>query len=183
MKLELAYYGDPILRKKGKPVEKITDEIRQLVTDMIETMIAFKGMGLAAPQIHQSLALFITSVPLKEEANDETKPGPIKIYINPKLSSPSEEYFSFDEGCLSIPKLYAPVFRPERITVEAMDLSGQMFTEELSDLDARVVMHENDHINGVLYIDRLAPEEKKRLEPKLREIKNKYYLASQNKKR
>lgn len=176
MKLSLAYYGDPILRKKSARVDEINDDIRQLVNDMVETMMAHDGMGLAAPQVHRSLALFITCVPI-EGADGKMMPGNVvKVYFNPKLSSPSEQTWDYEEGCLSIPRLYGDVNRPVSITVEATDINGQRFTEQLIGLGARVVMHENDHINGVLYIDRLSVEERKLLEPALREIKSKYYV-------
>ena len=174
MKLPLAYYGDAILRKKGVPVKEFNDELKQLVNDMIDSMNAYDGMGLAAPQVHKSLMLFITCVP-QPDAEGKYHPGTvIKVYINPKLSLPSQEKWFMDEGCISIPKLYGNVERPVKITVEAYDLEGKPFTEHLIGLDARVVMHENDHINGVLYIDRLSEEEKRRLEPSLREIKKTY---------
>ena len=178
MKLPLAYYGDPILRKKATHVNEINDEVKQLVNDMIETMNAHNGMGLAAPQVHQSLRVFITCVPIEsEEEEDKWIPGPVRIYINPQLSSPSDQLWDYEEGCLSIPKIYRNVIRPVGIIIEAKDLNGNEFKEHLIGLDARVAMHENDHINGVLYIDRLLPDERKELEPNLREIKKRFYLA------
>lgn len=173
MKLPLAYYGNPILRKKGAPVLEITDEIRQLVSDMTETMIAQDGCGLAAPQIHQSLALFITSIPHLNE-KEEVIPGELRVFINPKIVAHSQEKWACEEGCLSIPGLRGIVERPLKVTVQATDLEGNVFTEEFVGFDAHVIMHENDHLNGVLYIDRLSPKEKKQIEGKLREIKKKF---------
>jgi peptide deformylase len=173
MKLPLAYYGDAILRKKTSPVDKIDDEIRQLIENMIETMEENDGCGLAAPQVHHSLSLFITQIPVFLE-DDKSEPGILKVFINPKIVSYSQETWACEEGCLSIPKLKGNVVRPLKITIQATNLEGNTFTEEFIGFDAHVIMHENDHINGVLYIDRLSPQEKKRMEPLLKDIKKKY---------
>ena len=172
MKLPLAYYGNPILRKKCQDVEEITEEIRQLVSDMAETVAEQNGIGLAAPQVKSNLRIFITKVPLPSKDDpDQLEEGKIKVYINAKLTDPSPESWERDEGCLSIPKIYVPVVRPYRIKVEAMDLEGKVFTEELEGLEARVVMHENDHVNGVLMIDRIENKLRKEIEKDLRKIK------------
>lgn len=173
MKLKLAYYGNPVLRKKATLINEITPEIKQLVEDMIEAMDEKDGIGIAAPQVNFSLALFLTRVPLEKDS--EKNQGEVRIFINPKILNYSEESDSFSEGCLSIPKLYGDVTRPIYIKVEATDLEGNRFTENFSGLAARVIMHENDHINGVLFIDRLDPKEKKLNELKLREIKKRYH--------
>jgi peptide deformylase len=170
MKLSLAYYGDPILRKKTKRVAEITQEIKDLVADMIETMHVYKGIGLAAPQVHRDLAIFITYVP-QEQPDGKWIPGPLKVFINAKVLSISEEEEIRSEGCLSMPKLYGEVSRPVKIKIQATDLEGKQFEEELQGLDARCFLHENDHINGVLFIDRIFGKARKDLEPKLKEIK------------
>src|SRR4051812_33686894 len=132
MKLSLAFYGNPILRKKGARVTEINDEIRQLVADMIETMRLNNGIGLAAPQVGRSLALFVTEVPIRVENELEEKwlPGKVRVFINPKLTNPSENLWLRGEGCLSIPNLYAEVERPVTVTVKATDLDGNEFEEE-----------------------------------------------------
>lgn len=173
MKLPLAYYGDPVLRKKAKPVEAINDEIRQLVQDMAETMEANDGCGLAAPQVHRSLSLFITCIP--RYVDEETVlPGELRVFINPKIIAYSEETWPCKEGCLSIPGLRDTVVRPFEVTVQATNLEGERFEEEFVEFDAHVMMHENDHLNGVLYVDRVPPQRKKEIEGFLREIKKKY---------
>lgn len=173
MKLPLAYYGDPILRKKTSPVHEINDVIKQLVTDMNETMEANDGCGLAAPQVHQSISLFITCIP--RYIDEETVlPGELRVFINPKIISYSEETWACKEGCLSIPGLREMVSRPLKVTIQATHLDGQLFEEEFVGFDAHVIMHENDHLNGVLYIDRLPPKRKKEIESFLRELKKKY---------
>lgn len=179
MKLPLAYYGNPILRKKTAPLSDITDDIRQLVLDMAETMNEHNGCGLAAPQIHRSIALFITSFP-RYDAEENLLPGEIRVFINPKILAHSQELDTHKEGCLSIPKLREEVLRPIKITVQATNLEGEEFVEDFEDFDARVVMHENDHLNGVLFIDRLPLRKKKEIESFLREIKKKHTDPKKN---
>lgn len=174
MKLKLAYYGDAVLRKKTAPIPEITDEIRQLVKDMEETMHASNGVGIAAPQVHHSIALFITCMP-RYVSQDKVEPGILKVYINPKILSYSEELQEDHHGCLSIPKLESEgIYRPLRVTVEATNLNGERFVEECIGPDAIAICHENDHLNGVLFIDRCSAKYKRLIEPKLREIKKKY---------
>lgn len=173
MILKLAYYGAPVLRKKARRVEVINDEVRQLVKDMIDTLHNEHGSGLAAPQVHKSLALFITCIS-KKGPNNRSLPGQLKVFINPKILSYSEEQTTLNEGCLSIPDTYLEIRRPKSVTVEATDLEGNVFTEEFHDLEAHCVMHENDHINGVLHIDRYRGPDKMKLDQRLREVKKKY---------
>lgn len=173
MILPLAYYGDPILRKKGSPVLNIDSSIHQLVADMAETMEANDGCGLAAPQVHQSLALFITCIP-KYIDQKTVLPGELRVFINPKIIAYSDEVLADKEACLSIPGLCETVVRPYKVVIQATNLEGVAFEEEFEDYDAHVIMHENDHINGVLFIDRLPPKRKKEIEGILRNIKKKY---------
>lgn len=172
MKLQVMYYGNPVLRKKGKRVNEITDEIRQLVADMIETFDASHGIGIAAQQVGKPLALFVLRqyIHNPDESWDVTEP---KVYLNPKILEYSEEMWVEEEGCLSIPKVRLPVKRPCRVKIEATDLEGKLFTQELEWHNARAVMHENDHINGVLYIDRVEERFKKSAAAALRAIKKK----------
>jgi len=177
MKLDLAYLGNPILRKKGTKVSQITPEIVQLITDMTETMIAHNGIGLAAPQVNKSLALFITQVPIKvsEDPEDhEWEEGDLRVFINPKILDHSPETWVRDEGCLSIPGVYGNVERPVKIRIQATDLKGNLFEEVLDWLPARAFMHENDHINGILFLDRLDKEERRQLDHEISEVKKKY---------
>lgn len=173
MILKMAYYGDPILRKKASPITKITPEIKILVNDMIETMQERKGVGLAAPQIHHSISLFITQFSDRTK-EDEWVPGDILVFVNPKILEINEELDEYSEGCLSIPGLYEDVLRPTKIKITAQDLEGNTFVKELQDYEARVCLHENDHLNGVLFIDRLSPKKKNEIDPLLRAIKKKY---------
>jgi peptide deformylase len=173
MKLSLAYYGDAVLRKKTSPIDKIDQTIHQLVKDMAETMEANDGCGLAAPQVHQPISLFITCIPRYVD-KETVLPGELRIFINPKIIAYSQQVWPCQEGCLSIPGLRETVVRPLKVTIQATNLEGTLFEEEFIGFDAHVIMHENDHINGVLYIDRLPPRRKKELESYLKEIKKKY---------
>ncbi len=171
MKLPIIYYGNPLLRKKAKEVGAITPEIQQLAFDMIETMDANQGIGLAAPQVGQLIRLFVLRNYV--EAPDGTfQLTNAQVYVNPKVSLLSNQTQEDTEGCLSIPKLRAPVVRPLSIRVEALSLDGIPFVEEIEGYKARVIMHENDHLNGVLFIDRLDSQLRKKLEPDLRKIKS-----------
>jgi peptide deformylase len=173
MILTLRYYGDPILREKAKPVDSITDEIRRLAADMIETMLSVNGIGLAAPQVGKPLRLFVSNVEFEDEEG-EVHIGEPRVYINPTLHEPSEELVERSEGCLSIPKLYVPVLRPLSVKVEAMDLEGNIFVRDCYGYLARNIMHENDHLNGVLFIDRVKGKKRTEIDPILRQIKQKY---------
>ncbi|MCC5831990.1 MAG: peptide deformylase [Chlamydiales bacterium] len=173
MILQLRYYGDPVLRKKAQPVEEITDEIRQLCRDMIETMLAVNGIGLAAPQVGHLLRIFVSNVAYEDQEGEVHLGDPV-VYINPVISEPSDMLVERSEGCLSIPKLYAAVARPLKITVEALDIEGNPFKKECYGYLARNIMHENDHLNGVLFIDRIKGKRRTLLEPELRRIKQHY---------
>ena len=170
MILPLAYYGAAVLRKKAAPIEQITEDLRLLAQNMIETMDSSNGIGLAAPQVHASVRMFVLRTYLEEEDGSVRFSDP-QVFINPKISILDDRIQEDSEGCLSIPKLHGNVVRPFFIRVEAMDLEGQVFTEEVEGYKARGILHENDHLNGVLYIDRIAPRERKALEPQLRAIK------------
>ena len=173
MLLKIYYYGHPVLRKRCEPIVEITEEIRQLASDMIETMDKNDGIGLAAPQVGHSIRMFVLRNYLETEDGKWTMSEP-KVFINPKLSAPSDELIVDTEGCLSLPGLRLEVDRPEKITVEAMDLEGNLFTEEVEGYNARVRMHENDHINGVLFIDRIDASSRKKIDAVLKQIKKKY---------
>jgi peptide deformylase len=176
MKLPLAYYGDPILRQKAKRVEAITPEIDQLVRDMFDTMIPNNGWALAAPQVHRSLALFIMCIPRKEDDGSYSAPDGVKIYINPKIIWKSEELMTIEDGCLSIPEIRGRVSRSYRIKIEATDMEGNRFEEELWDYEAYGAQHEMDHLEGIFFIDRMDDQkERQALESKLAQIQKKYY--------
>lgn len=174
MILQIRYYGDPILRKVAKPVEEITDEIRELCHNMIETMNHYEGIGLAAPQVGFLHRIFISNVDFEDE-NGVLHLFEPKVYINPVLTNPSDSLVERNEGCLSIPKLYVPVVRPLSIRLEATDLNGNRFVEDCYGFTARNRMHENDHLNGVLTVDRIKGKRRTLLENDLRRIKQQYH--------
>jgi len=161
--LDIRVLGDPVLRKPTKPVTQITDELRKLIADMFETMYAAEGIGLAAPQVGRMERLAVVDVEGQKFA-----------LINPRVVSTEGEKEKAEEGCLSIPGLRGNINRPLKVTVEATDLDGNTFKEELEGYNARIRMHENDHINGVLFIDRMDEAARKEIEPELRAIKKKF---------
>lgn len=173
MLLKICLYPNPVLRKRCEEIKEITDEIRQLAADMIETMDKSDGVGLAAPQIGRQIRMFVLREYIPGEEGHWTLSEP-KVYINPILSFPGDHLLTDTEGCLSLPGLRLEIDRPDKITVEATDLNGNLFTEEVEGYNARIRMHENDHINGVLFIDRVDPVTRKKIDPLLKEMKKKY---------
>ncbi len=173
MKLNVCYYGDPVLRAKAKPIEAITPEIEQLAHDMIETMIAYNGIGLAAPQIGRLVRMFVIREEMLASDGNYVLGAP-EVIINPVISAPSKEAEVMLEGCLSLPKLHVEVVRPKKITIRYQNLKGDFIEETLDTFRGRMMMHENDHLNGVLTIDRMDPKERKKVEPFLRAIKEKF---------
>jgi len=167
--LPLAYYGNPILRKVGEPLTEITDATRTLVEEMIETMDACDGLGLAAPQVHYSIQLFVIRTPIEDAAGDVELGKPV-VFINPKVTEHSEETWEVSEGCLSIPSVHANVRRSKEITVEYTNLQGKRVTERCTGWKARVILHEYDHIQGILFIDHLSKEKRDALEPFLKRL-------------
>jgi peptide deformylase len=172
MILPIVYYGNKLLRAKCLPVEKIDEDLVKLVQDMIETMDAKKGIGISAPQVGHLLRLFVLRNYV--EKNGKTEFSEPLVYINPKILSPSKEEVEEEEGCLSIPGIRESVLRPYSIVIEATNLQGELFQEEVFGYNARVRMHENDHINGTLFIDRLPKIKRKKLEPLLKQIETRY---------
>ena len=144
MVLRVTKLGEDVLRTKAEPVAEVNDEIRQLIDDMFETMYKDNGVGLAGPQVDKSLRLFVV------DADD----GVRRAFINPQIIKTSEEVGEYDEGCLSVPGVYETITRPLRVTVQALNENGKRFTIDADGLLARVVQHEYDHLNGVLFIDR-----------------------------
>lgn len=176
MKLPLIYFGNPILRSRCKEIAEITDEIRALVHDMIETMDSLNGVGLAANQVGKSLRLFVIR-PEVRTPDGEFSLGPAEVYINPVLSNPSEATEIMTEGCLSFPGLHVEIERPFSIHIEALDVHGHPVSADVLGFKARELMHENDHLNGKFFIDRLSPDLRKAVEPALKKIKEKYKTA------
>ena len=151
--MKVLYLGEETLRQPSKPVEHIDAELHELVRKMFITMDEDQGVGLAAPQIGKNIRLFIVKI-------DD---GIERVFINPQIIGTSETQCSYEEGCLSIPKMYASVVRPESVTIQYKDMNGRRKTMEASGLLARVIQHENDHLDGILFVDRLAEKERNEL--------------------
>ncbi len=159
--MQIVQYGHPVLRWKSKPIQSITDELRSVVRAMFELMYSAKGVGLAANQIGLPYRFFVVNVTADPEHADEEF-----VFLNPRIRR-RKGSTSGEEGCLSLPGLYANVERAEQIVIEAYDLEGESFEMDLDELPARVVQHETDHLDGVLFVDRLNPDERLKVEPKL----------------
>lgn len=151
--MEILKMGDDVLRRESLPLKQIDDDVLLIVKDMFDTLKKSKGIGLAAPQVGKNIRLFI--VQLEEE--DEGM-----VFINPEIIMTSEELCSMEEGCLSIPKVYEKVFRPKVVTVQYTDIAGKKQMLKASGLLARVIQHEYDHLNGVLFLDRLEEKVRER---------------------
>lgn len=151
--------GDPILRKKSKKIEVFDDGLKMIADEMLQTMYANDGVGLAAPQVGFSINLFVMDV----------GDGP-RIVINPEILEMSDEKLEGEEGCLSIPDVFEYVERSKSIKVRYFDIHGNMHEETLEGYSARVFQHEYDHLEGILFIDRLNPVKRALLRGKLLEI-------------
>ena len=153
-KLKIVTYPNEILKKVAEPVREITPEIVQLVKNMIEAMYEDDGVGIAAPQVGVSKRIFI--------ASPEAKPGTERVYINPEIISREGEELGL-EGCLSLPGIAAEVKRAKKIVFTALDLQSKPIKVNAENFFARIVQHEIDHLNGKLFIDRVAFSERKEL--------------------
>lgn len=146
--------GDqPDLRKKAQPIKGITPDIQKLAADMIETMHHNEGVGLAGPQIGKSLQIFVAQGPSPQETTNPAMTFPLYVVINPKISILTDQTATAEEGCLSLPSYFGEVERPTHIKVQALDIKGTVQKFELHDFAARVFLHENDHLQGILFTD------------------------------
>jgi peptide deformylase len=175
---EIVIYGDPVLRKKGKQINKITEEIRTLAQDMIESMHEAHGVGLAAQQVGEAIQLTVLDVSDAEnrpsrmwidgQEVDPKEHMPL-ILLNPQLEL-SRETETGPEGCLSFPEVTAEISRAEHVKVTALDLDGKPVSFEAEGLLSRAVQHETDHLNGILFIDRMSSAAKVTLGSKLKKL-------------
>jgi len=160
-------YGDPILKKRAEEIKKDTIDLTKLIADMFETMYQANGVGLAAPQIGLSLRIFIVD----GEPFDEKKlKGFKKVFINPIIHQESGEEWPFEEGCLSIPGIREDVYRNEKLKISYVDEQWNSKEEEYEGLAARIIQHEYDHIEGILFIDHLSAFKKRIIKGKLTDI-------------
>ena len=178
MRLSILQYGDPILRTKGKPIDKIDPRIRELAQKMVETMHAANGVGLAAQQIGEALQLTVLDV-----SEVEDRPSTMKLNgesIDPKIAMPlvlinpqidlGAETEKGTEGCLSFPEITGEIVRAKLITVRAQNLDGEPIEIETTGFLARAVQHEVDHLNGILFIDRMSTAAKISLSSTLKRL-------------
>lgn len=176
MILPIVAYGDPVLKRKAAPIDRTHENLDQLISNMWETMYAAHGVGLAAPQIGESIRLFIVDgSPFANETNlDHAERRELKtfkkVFINPEIHSYYGVNESFNEGCLSIPDIREDVTRLSTIEISYYNEKFQFVEEEISGLAARIVQHEYDHIDGILFIDKLGPLKKKLLKTRLAQI-------------
>ena len=163
--LQLRYYGDPVLRKRAEPVQEITDAERTLAEEMLITLYAANGIGLAATQVGVLKRFLIVDI------NEEDPDYQPLMLFNPEILSVEGESV-VEEGCLSIPDIRADVKRPEKIVVKAMNDYSEDIQIEADGLLARVIQHEIDHLNGTLFIDRISGLKRQLLRPELKKIQN-----------
>jgi peptide deformylase len=179
MILPIVAYGDPILKKECEEIDENYPNLKQLISDMFETMYKAKGVGLAAPQIGKNIRLFIVDgSPFAEDKEEEDNllaegiENFKKVFINPIIEEEAGNEWPFQEGCLSIPKIRENVSRKPDITVSYYDENWELKEESYSGYAARIFQHEYDHIEGVLFTDYLSPLKRKLIQKKLNNITN-----------
>lgn len=163
--LDIFDMDDEVLRSQTESVDEFDDALKILVDAMFETLEEAEGVGLAAPQVGISKKIFVVNT---------RKKGERYALINPEIIETSVDLVLYEEGCLSIPGFYRDVMRPARVKVQAQDVSGKFFTLDAEGLLARVIQHENDHLNGVLFIDHLDEKEKDKVVSLFHKKKKKY---------
>ena len=180
MILPILAYGDPILKKESEEIDEAYVDLETLIEDMFETMYRAKGVGLAAPQIGKNIRLFIVdgSPFAEKEEGEDDDPRALgienfkKVFINPIIEEEGGEEWSFQEGCLSIPKIRENVSRKSDIVISYYDENWELKEERYSGYAARIIQHEYDHIEGILFTDYLSPLKRKLLKKKLNNITN-----------
>ncbi len=176
MILPIRAYGDPVLKKVTKDIEPDHLGLKQLIADMFETMYAANGVGLAAPQVGQSIRLFIVDASpfAEDEEGKPTDDAHLKefkrVFINPYIVEEEGDEWAFEEGCLSIPNIREDVTRPPGIVLQYQDEKFKEHEEEFDGFAARVIQHEHDHLDGILFTDHLTPLRRTLLKGKLRDI-------------
>ncbi|MEJ6798600.1 MAG: peptide deformylase [Crocinitomicaceae bacterium] len=178
MILPIVAYGDPILKKEGEEIGDDYPKLKELIANMFETMYNAQGVGLAAPQIGKSIRLFIVDAAPFAEVEEGEELDPMaeglenfkKVFINPIIEDESGEDWGFNEGCLSIPKIREEIFRKEKIHITYYDENWELKAEEYNGYEARIIQHEYDHVDGVLFTDHLSTLKRKLLTKKLQNI-------------
>jgi peptide deformylase len=174
--LDIRTYGDPVLRERGQLINAVDEEIRNLADDMLETMYDASGIGLAAHQIGRALMLCVVDVPHEADLDETGQPCnpdlamPI-VLINPEILDFSSRKTVYSEGCLSFPEINGNIERPDRITVRFRNLDFETVELTVCGLTSRAIQHEIDHLNGILYIDRMTNVKRVALGGKLKRLK------------
>jgi peptide deformylase len=163
----IVMYGDPVLRQRAKDIEPGTD-LKQLISDMNDTMHAASGIGLAAPQIGKGIRLFVVDGSALDEEPDMENFK--KAFINPQILNETGTPWDFEEGCLSIPNIREKISRKEKVKIRYYDEDWKLHEEEYDGMKARIIQHEYDHIEGKLFVDYLTPLKKRLLKGKLADI-------------
>lgn len=166
---EIVLMGDPVLRAEAEPVAEIDDEVRALVRDMFETMYHADGIGLAAPQIGISRRVIVVDLHRGEDAEGEGQSERVAL-INPEVTWSSDDSYKQSEGCLSMPGLEEVVRRPAEVRIEGLGPDGEEIVIEAEDLFGRALQHEIDHLDGVLFLDRVSPLKRKMLIKKWKKL-------------
>ncbi len=160
-------FGDPVLRKKAEPITEDFSDLKGFIQNMFETMYNSDGVGLAAPQVGQAIRIFV----LDTTAVDEDEPAGIaKAFINPEIIEKSGDEWIMNEGCLSLPEIREDVMRPETVKIKFLDENMNEHIEEYSGFTSRVIQHEYDHLEGIMFVDYLNPLKKRILKSKLTAI-------------
>lgn len=173
MILPVVAYGDPVLRKRGEDVDKDYPGLQELIDNMFETMYNAHGVGLAAPQIDKSIRVFVldtTGFVDDDEEDEEELKDFKKVFINPQILEEEGDEWAFNEGCLSIPDVREDVVRHERIRIRYYDRDFNEHEEVYDGLKARVIQHEYDHVEGILFTDHLSPLRKRIIKGRLNNI-------------
>jgi peptide deformylase len=171
MVLPVVAYGDPVLKQRAEDIEQDYPELKKLIADMFETMYAANGVGLAAPQIGRAVRLFvIDGSPFAEDDENPEMEGFKKVFINPEIVEEEGKEWPFNEGCLSIPTVREDVYRKPKIRLKYYDENFEFHDENFDGLKARIIQHEFDHIEGILFIDRINGLKRRLLKSKLNNI-------------
>ena len=172
MILPIYAYGQPVLKKVAAPIEADYPQLADVIANMWETMYHADGVGLAAPQVGLPIRLFvIDTLQLDREDNKDREPGFKKVFLNAQMLEESGDPWAYEEGCLSIPRIRGDVERPQVLRLRYQDETFQEFEETFTGINARVIQHEYDHIQGVLFTERLKPLKKRLIQRKLDDIR------------
>ncbi len=174
--MEIVLYPDPFLRRRAEPLTRIDESVRERVRRMFELMYEANGVGLAAPQVGWGVRLFVTNVTGEPDPDEE------RVFVNPEVRKVDDAETANEEevdveGCLSIPGVQGRVSRLRRVIVTALDLDGNEFEAEAVDLDARVIQHETDHLDGILFLSKLNTTDRLKVAKKLKKLEKEYKQA------